>query len=76
MAVGVGIDETGMKQPAAASISVVPSGAAQPGGPISRIVSSSIRMSAGSAVPLAMSSTSPPRTIVWLMVSSPLKRTA
>ena len=62
MAVGVGIDEAGMEQP--------------PGGPISRIVSSSIRMSAGSAVPLAMSSTSPPRTIVWLMVSSPLKRTA
>jgi hypothetical protein len=70
VAVGVGIDEASRR---VAEISLAPSGAGQPGGPISRIVSSSIRMSAGSAVPLAMSSTSPPRTIVWLMVSSPLK---
>ena len=48
----------------AAAISRAPSGAGTPGGPNSRIVSSSIRMSAGSAVPALMSSTLPPRMIV------------
>src|SRR5271170_5406729 len=55
----------------AAVISTASAGAGEPGGPISRIVSSSIRMSAGSAVPAAMSSTRPPRRIVWVMLSSP-----
>src|SRR3954452_13318152 len=48
-----------------AEIIAGPSGAARPGAPISRIVSSSTRMSAGSAVPFSISSTRPPRIIMW-----------
>src|SRR5207248_2212114 len=54
-----------------AEITAASSGAARPGAPISAIVSSRIRMSAGAAVPLSMSSTRPPRIIVWAMRASP-----
>src|SRR5215471_16556247 len=54
-----------------ADTTVASSGAGRSGGPISAIVSSWIRMSRGSAVPASMSSTRPPRMIVWAMNSLP-----
>src|SRR6267154_2990560 len=47
-----------------ASITVAPAGAARPGRPISAMVSPLIRMSAGTALRLAMSKSLPPRTMV------------